>query len=133
MAQADTERLRAMIEDFDADGVDAALEHIHPEITWNAPPEWLEKRVYSGHEGIRELAASWEENFEEYRLDIERLVELDHDRALALVHQRGTIRGSGMEVEQAVAFIAEMRDGLVARVDVHFSWEAGLEAAGLSE
>ena len=133
MARGNAETLRAMIEDFDAGGVDASLEHIHPEITWNAPPEWLEKRVYSGHEGIRELAADWEENFEEYRLDIERLVELDPDRAFALVHQRGTIRGSGVEIEQAVAFIAEIRDGLVARVDVFFSWEAGLEAAGLRE
>jgi ketosteroid isomerase-like protein len=132
MAQGNADRLRAMIEDFDAGGVDASLEHIHPEITWNAPPEWLEKRVYYGHDGIRELAASWEEIFEEYRLEIERLVELDPDRAFALVYQRGTIRGSGDEVEQAVAFIAEIRDGLVFRVDVFFSWEAGLEAAGLS-
>ena len=52
---------------------------------------------------------------------------------LRLVHQRGRIRGSGVEIEQAVAFIAEIRDGLVARVDVFFSWEAGLEAAGLRE
>ncbi len=133
MAQGNAETLRAMIEDFDAGGVDASLRHVHPEITWNAPPEWLEKRVYSGHEGIRELATSWEENFEEYRLEIERLEELDDGRAFALVHQRGTIRGSGDEIEQAVAFIAEIRDGLVFRVDVFFSWEAGLEAAGLQE
>lgn len=122
-----------MIEDFDAGGVDASLEHIHPEITWNAPPEWLEKRVYSGYEGIRELAASWEENFEQYHLDIARLVELDDGRAFALVYQRGTITGSVDEIEQAVAFLAEIRDGLVFRVDVFFSWEAGLKAAGLRE
>jgi len=125
--------LRGMIDDFATGGVEASLEHIHPEITWNAPPEWLEKRVYTGHEGIRELAASWEANFEEYRLEIERLVDLDSDRALALVRQRGTIRGSGVEIEQPVAFIAGIRDGLVARVDVFFSWEVGLEAAGLRE
>jgi ketosteroid isomerase-like protein len=133
MAPENAERLRAMIEEFDAGGVDASLEHIHPEITWNAPPEWLEERVYTGHDGIRELAASWEENFEEYRLEIERLEELEDNRAFALVRPRATIRGSGVEIEQAIAFIAEIRDGLIARVDVYFSWEAGLEAAGLSE
>ena len=133
MAQENAERLRGMIDDFAAGGVDASLEHIHPEVSWNAPPEWLEKRVYYGHDGIRELAASWEANFEEYRLEIERLVDLDSDRAFALIHQRGTIRGSGVEIEQPVAFIAEIRDGLVARIDVFFSWEAGLEAAGLRE
>jgi ketosteroid isomerase-like protein len=133
MARGNAEKLRAMIDDFDASGVEAALEHIHPEVTWNAPPEWLEKRVYEGHEGIRELAASWEANFEEYRLEIERLVDLGPDRALALVRQRGTIPGSGVEVEQAVAFIAEIREGLIYRVEVFFSWEAGLEAVGLSD
>jgi ketosteroid isomerase-like protein len=133
MTKGNAETLRVMIEDFDAGGVDASLEHIHPEVTWNAPPEWLERRVYVGHQGIRELAASWEENFEEYRLEIERLEELDEDRAFVLVRQRGTIRGSVDEIEQAVAFIAEIRDGLVVRVDVFFSWEAGLEAAGLEQ
>ena len=133
MTQRNTEMLRDMIDGFATGGVDASLVHIHPEVTWNAPPEWLEKRVYTGHEGIRELAASWEQNFEEYRLEIERLEDLDSDRAFALIRQLGTIRGSGVEVEQAIAFITEIREGLVARVDVFFSWEAGLEAAGLQE
>jgi ketosteroid isomerase-like protein len=120
-----------MIDDFATGGVDAAFVHIDPEITWNAPPDWLEKRVYVGHDGLRELASSWDANFEEYRLEIERLEDLDDGRALALVRQSGTIPGSGVEIDQDVAFIAEVRDDLVFRVDVFFSWDAGLEAAGL--
>ena len=122
-----------MIEDFDTGGLDASLKNVDPEISWNAPPEWLEKRVYVGYDGIRELADSWDANFEQYRLEIERLEELDERRVLALVHQRGTIPGSGVEIDQDVAFIAEVRHDLVVRVDVFFSWEAGLEAAGLTE
>jgi ketosteroid isomerase-like protein len=133
MAGESVERLRGMIEDFNAGGIDAALVNIHPELTWHAPPEWLEKSVYVGHEGIRELAASWGQNFEEYRLSVERVVDLGGERALALLHQHGTIKDSGTEVEQAIAYVAEFRDGLVARVDVFFSWEAALEAAGLEQ
>jgi SnoaL-like domain len=101
--------LRGMIEDFNAGGVEAALVHVHPEITWHAPPEWLEQSVYTGHEGIRALAASWGQNFEEYRLHVERVTDLGADRALALLHQRGTIKGSRVAVEHAVAWIAEIR------------------------
>jgi hypothetical protein len=36
-------------------------------------------------------------------------------------------------MELAVAWIVELADGMLARTDVYFSWESGLEAAGLSE
>jgi hypothetical protein len=70
MAEEHVERLRGMVEDFNAGGIDAALAQVHPELTWHAPPEWLEKSVYTGHEGLRGLAASWGQNFEEYRVDV---------------------------------------------------------------
>lgn len=131
MAEGNAERLRGMIEAFNDAGTEAALAYVHPEIAWYAPPEWLERTVYNGHEGLRELAASWGQNFEDYRLDLERVIELEADRAIALLRQRGRIRGSGAPVEHAVAWIAEFQDGKAVRMDVFFSWEAGLEAVGL--
>jgi ketosteroid isomerase-like protein len=125
--------LRDMIRAFNTGGVEAALPYFHPEIAWYAPPEWLEKSVYRGHDGLRELAASWEQNFDEYRLDVERVVDLSSGRALGLLYQRGRIRDSSRELEQHIAFIVRLQDGELVRVDVHFSWEAGLEAAGLRE
>jgi ketosteroid isomerase-like protein len=133
MTERNAKRLRGMIEDFNTGGVEAALAHVDPEITWHAPPEWLEKSVYTGHDGLRELATSWGQNFEEYRLDMQRVVDLDADRVFALLYQRGRIKGSGAEMEHAVSFIAEIAADRVTRVDVFFSWEAGLEAAGLRE
>ena len=64
---------------------------------------------------------------------MERVIDLGGNRALALLHQRGRIKLSGSRVEQAVAYVAELQDGKLVRVDAYFSWEAGLEAAGLSE
>jgi ketosteroid isomerase-like protein len=127
------ERLSSVIDAFNVGGVEAALPYVHPEIVWRAPPEWLEKAVYRGHGGLRELATSWGQNFDEYRLDVERVVDLDGNRAVALLYQRGRIRSSGHPIEQAIAWIVELVDGQLARVEVFFSWEAGLEAAGLRE
>ena len=40
---------------------------------------------------------------------------------------------SSSEVEQAIAWVAELQGGKLVRMDVYFSWADGLEAAGLSE
>jgi ketosteroid isomerase-like protein len=125
--------LRGAIEAFNREGVEAALEYVDPEIEWWAPPEWLEDRLYRGHEGLRELAAFWTEQFGEYQLEPERFTDLGGDRVLALLHQRGRIRGSGDRIEQPVGYIARVRDGKLTEVHVYFSWEAALEAAGLAE
>ena len=76
---------------------------------------------------------SWGKNFDDYRLDLARVVDLGGNRALALLVQRGRIKAGGNPMELAVGWIVEVLDGQLARVDVHFSWESALEAAGLSE
>jgi ketosteroid isomerase-like protein len=133
MSQENLELVRRAIEAFSDEGIDAALEYFDPEIEWWAPPEWLEDRLYRGHEGLRELAAFWSEQFDEYQLKAEKFIELGDDQVLALLHQWGRIKGSGDPVEQPVGYIAHIRKGKLAEVYVYFSWEATLEAAGLSE
>ena len=137
MAQENVEfvrsRLDLLVEAFNARGIDAAIPYVHPELVWLAPPEWLEKPVYRGPEGLRELAASWGQNFDEYRLDVKRVVDLDDGRALALLHQYGRLKTTGHPMEMAIGWIVELVDGQLARVHVYFGWEAALEAAGLSE
>jgi ketosteroid isomerase-like protein len=125
--------LRSAIEAFSDQGIEAALEYFDPELEWWAPPEWLEDRLYKGHEGLRELAAFWTEQFDEYEVELERFIDLGDDRVVALLHQRGRIKGSGNPVEQPIGYIARISEGKVREVHVYFSWEATLEAAGLSD
>ena len=124
-------RLNLVIDAFNARGVEAALHYFDPNLVWNAPPEWLEKPTYRGHEGLRELARSWGQAFDEYQLDLDRVVGLGGGRAVALIHQRGRLRGAGHPVDMPVGWIVELVDDQLIRVDVFFSWEAALEAAGL--
>lgn len=133
MAEGNEELLRGMFDAFNAGGVEETLAYLDPELVWTAPPEWLEQRVYRGHDGIRELSSYWTENFEQYRLDLERVFELDDDRAAVLLYQRGWVKDSDTEIEQAVGYVVEVAEGKLTRVDVYFSWDATLEAAGLKE
>ena len=121
------------IEAFNQGGVESALAFLDPEIEWWAPPEWLEDPVYMGHDGIRRLAAYWTELFDQYRLELVRIVEAGDDKVVILLNQLGQIRGSGDRIEGPIGYVAEVRGGLVTRVDIYFSWERTLEAAGVSD
>jgi ketosteroid isomerase-like protein len=122
-----------MLEAFSTDGIDAALDFFDPGIEWWAPPEWLEDRLYLGHGGIRRLAAFWTQQFDEYRVEPEKFIELDDGRVLALLHQRGRIKGSAVPIEQPIGWIVQSHDGKLTKVHVYFSWEAASNAAGFSE
>ena len=132
MSREDVEVVRRTIEAFNLDGLDAALEYLDPEVEWLAPPEWLEERLYKGHEGIRRLASQWAENFDEYHLDPHEFMDAG-DQVVGLVFQRGRIRGSHDPIEQRIGYVWEVRDGKGARIQVYFSWEEALEAGGLSD
>ncbi len=43
------------------------------------------------------------------------------------------MKARDMEVEQEVAYLHTIRNGLATRIDMFFSREAALEAAGLSD
>jgi ketosteroid isomerase-like protein len=132
MSQDNIEVVQAIFDLFNRDGIEAALGYFDPEIEWLGPPEWLEEHLYKGHDGMRKIAAVWGENFDEYRLDLERLIDIG-DELVVLVYQRGRIKGSGDVIEQPIGYEWYIREGRTVRVQVHFSWEAALEAAGLSE
>jgi ketosteroid isomerase-like protein len=132
MSQENVEVVRDTLAAFNRGGVEAALDYFDPSIEWLGPPEWLEERLYKGHDGIRKIAAVWTENFDDYRLDLERTIDAG-DRVIALVYQRGRIKGSSNEIEQPIGYNWEIRNGKGVRVQVYFSWDKALEAAGLSE
>jgi len=132
MSQDNIEVVQAIFDLFNRDGIEAALGYFDPEIEWLGPPEWLEEHLYKGHDGMRKIAAVWGENFDEYRLDLERLIDIG-DELVVLVYQRGRIKGTGDVIEQPIGYEWYIREGRTVRVQVHFSWEAALEAAGLSE
>ena len=51
---------------------------------------------------------------------------------MILLNQHGQVRGSGDRVEAPIDYLVATRAGLVTRVDIFFSWEQALEAAGLA-
>ena len=84
---------------------------------------------YRGHEGRREalnkLIEVWGSELEPaYILDL-------GEQVLNLGYWRTQARASGARLEQELAQLVTVRDGLVTRDQNFFSWEEGLRAAGL--
>ena len=132
MSQENVEVVRRTIEAFSSEGIEAALAYLDPEIEWIAPPDWLEDPVYNGHDGMRKLAAAWRENFDEYRMDWERGFDTG-DHVVALITQRGRVKGSDDQIDQRIGYAWEVRGGKGVRVRIYFSWEEALDAVALPE
>ena len=132
VSQKNMEVARRTLESFNSGGVEAALPFFDPEVEWIAPPEWLERHVYEGHAGIREIASAWSQNFDAYRLEAQEYIEAGDD-VVVLIYQRGRIKGSSDPIEQPIGYVWSVRDGKTVRVRVHFSWEEALRDAGIED
>jgi ketosteroid isomerase-like protein len=107
--------------------LDASIElNPDPEATWVGIGQ-----VYRGHDGMRSYMSSVYEAFEDYRPEVEQLIDAG-DQVLTLAIEHGRGRGSGAEVQaNKTAHLWTMRDGKAIRLDLYLNRNEALEAAGL--
>jgi ketosteroid isomerase-like protein len=109
-------------------------EFIHPEIQFarfgsDAPDFTGEWR---GIEGLRKATAEYLNVWEDYRFEVERMVDLG-DRILVLEKQTARGRRSGAVISQDVGALLTLRDGLIVRWEYYWERADALEAAGVKE
>ena len=103
-----------------------------------ADAEWIVREGMDGRTvwvGRKEFVQirTWTEEFEGWSIQVERLIDADDDRVVALTRQSGTGKGSGVPVELDLGLIYELKDGRVIRITNYLTHAEALEAAGLSE
>jgi hypothetical protein len=54
---------------------------------------------------------AWTEDFEGWSVRVERWIDAGDDRVVALTHQSGTGKGSGVPVELNLGVVSELKDG----------------------
>ena len=89
--------------------------------------------VYRGRDGFVDFMGRWTEDFEEFRVRLERVIEAPGDRVVALAHQSAVGKGSGVPVDLHYGAIFELEDGVLVRLRLFLDPVQALEAAGLSE
>jgi ketosteroid isomerase-like protein len=132
MSERDIETIRRLNAAFNEapDDTEAWLAFYHPDQEFHAPPEWPERSIYRGHEGIAELAEAWFGSFDEYRWDEEEIIDAG-DSVVALFHHRGRMGSEWFE--RQIGCVFHLRGDKVIRVNAFFDWHQALDAAGLRQ
>jgi hypothetical protein len=125
----DAAAVRALFDDFARGDYEAALARVHPDVDWGEPPDMPESSgSYRGHDGVVEQFGRFMRAWAELRVDLEEVLEVG-DRVVVMTHWHGRSKGTGIEVDQRVAQVHELRDGLVVRVRQFRTREEALAAA----
>ena len=82
---------------------------------------------------MREAMADWPSQWEDFRMELVEVLDAGADVYVSTTRHRGHGRESGIEMDFNVFYVHRLRDGKLARLEMFFSREQALEAAGLSE
>jgi ketosteroid isomerase-like protein len=102
----------------------------HPEVEWTAPEDGT---TYRGREGVRQRLEEWLESFDDYRYEVQRIVDCGGDEVLVVATEVGRGAMSGAEVRSTNYELLTIRDGMIVRIREYYEETNALEAAGLSE
>jgi ketosteroid isomerase-like protein len=111
---------------------ESLLEQIDPDAEISVSSAQLARvEPFRGHEGYREWTATMEDSFDLWQIHPEVFHERG-DRVVVLGHMRLRGRGSGVELDQPIGWLIELRDGKMTRFQTFRTHEEALEAGGIS-
>ena len=127
-----SEPVRRLVAAFNKRDWGAFSAELDPEVEY-APVE--EHRVYRGPEAFSQYAerwlGAWEDTFSVEAEEVESTPA--QDGALIAVRFRGMGKGSGVEIDERLFWVYELRGGRLYRISEYTDRAQALEAAGLSE
>src|SRR4051794_16794984 len=95
---------------YDSGDVEGALALFSPSIEVYAPPEQPSPGTFHGLEGFMRWSEDWNEAWERFEREIERVEAVGESHVVAVVMQRGVGRGSGVKVETPAGYLFEFDD-----------------------
>jgi ketosteroid isomerase-like protein len=129
MSQENVEKIRAAYEQFNrTHEPDRNL--LHPAIEWHTAPDLPDSGTHRGHDGVARLFSEWAGSFEDFRADLEEVIEAG-SYVVAAVRLRGRLRGGGDEVVLPETHVWKMVNGKAVEVREYRTKTEALEAAGL--
>jgi ketosteroid isomerase-like protein len=104
------------------------MELCHPEIEWTAPEDGA---TYRGREGVRQRLEEWLESFDEYRWEVQRMIDCGGAEVLVEATEVGRGAISGAEVRSTEYELLTIRDGMIVRIREFYDESEATEAAGV--
>lgn len=110
-----------------------ALSMMADDIEIHVPAELVNAGTYRGHEAFLRWIDEWEEAWTDYEMEIESSEPAGERHVVSSVRQRAKGAGSGVEVEMAVAWLTEIRDGKLAALHLYSTPEEARRVASERE
>jgi len=131
MSAENVEIVRRGYEHFAKTG-EVLEEIIGPGFVWDMSTfrSWPERQTYEGIDGAREFLANWSSAWEVWRLEVVDIKDAG-DEVVAILHQSGTAKTTGLEVDMDFAQIWTIEGGKQVRSRIYADPEEALRAAGL--
>jgi ketosteroid isomerase-like protein len=130
MAQSNGETVRAAFEAIHRGDYQAAADHFQADAEWHNTRNFPGDRTVSGPPAIMEFWRDLMEDFDAAGLEIERLAE-SGEQVVAEMHTWGHASASGVPLDVRWGVCLRLRDGRIARVDIHGDYARALKAANL--
>src|SRR5215211_3435146 len=93
---------------------------------------WPERQIYPGIEGAKEFLDNWIQAWEDWEFRVESLHDAG-EKVVAVVHQRGRAKPTGLPVEMRFAQVWTLRDGKQVRMEMYANPQEALRASGLGD
>ena len=130
MSAGNVQIVRRLVEAFNDRDLDSMFAVLHPEAALHPLRAQLEGKAYVGHDGLRELLADFDQDWEYVQMDPEEFREAD-DGVVVLGRLRARARASGMDLDVPMGFVWTLRDGRVVHGRTFSDPADALRAAGL--
>jgi ketosteroid isomerase-like protein len=129
MSNENVELIRAGFEVFAKDGLEGLLPFVDPEIEVYAEQTVLNAGTFHGHEGFVKWSEAWFEAWQELSYEALDFIEVSDGVVVVPARQTATGAGSGIEIEQEIDWMIEVRDGKITRFHLYADRDAALAAA----
>jgi ketosteroid isomerase-like protein len=125
--------VRSAMEAWNERDLESLARYVDPALEWIEIEEALDMGDRRGHKAMEQVTRDLDSAFEDYRLEPQRIEQLDDGRVLAVVRESARGRGSGAEVAARFGYVITLRDGKVARVEAYRDPRAALEVAAQAQ
>jgi uncharacterized protein len=131
MSAENVDIIRRGYEHFLATG-EPAVQFMDPGFVWDMSTfrGWPERRRYEGIEGMREFVADWTDAWEDWRLEVEELLDAG-DEVVAIVRQSGRSKATGLPVDMRFAQIWTLAGGKETYMRMYADPDEALRVVGL--
>ena len=131
MSEENVEIVRRVYDAWSRRDVQTALSFYAPDVEWDGT-NLPDGQVGTGHEAILDHIARWADVWDDWTVEVERVVEAGSDQVILFMRERGQ-SASGLTMDERHAELYTLRDGKIVRRQGFSDPSQALEAAGLQE